>query len=509
MKNKINSFKAYYKLHPKRFWVLGVILVVVLIIVFTHKTPSTDTIVTVTRTDLKQTILATGQVTSETDLGLSFPTAGIIARLPVAVGDKVYRGQVLAALDNRNEYAALKSAQANYEKVIEGASSEEVAVAQAALASAQTSLDNIEKVQDTLVANAHRALLNTDLTPVLTAGSSGTAPSITGTYAGGQDGSYTIVPHATSNAGYFTYEGLETGTGTISTMGPIPLGTKGLFIQFAADYVYNQSSVWTVLLPNTKSVHYLADYNAYQNAQKNRDSTIAGAQAAVAEAQANLDLKRAAARPADMAVAQAQIDEAEATYQKTIIVAPASGTITHVDIKIGERADAQKEVLVLENVNELYVEAKINETNIAKVALGQPVTMTLDAFGPDVAFTGTVVHIDPSATTEDGVVNYVIKASIDNGSSQKIDDNRSALQAAIRPGMNANMMITAWDHPNVLVIPKAAVKAVSGSLVVNVITDAKKKKTEQRVITTGDLGDGNLIEVTSGLAEGDKILITQ
>ncbi len=494
LKAKFAQFKAYYKVHPKRFWVLGAIILIALIYAFTHKSASTITVVPVTHGDLKSTVLATGQVTAATDLNLSFSSSGLVQSLPVSVGSKVQKGQILAMLLNNNEYAALKLAQANYDKVAEGNSTEEIAVAQVAL-------DSAKLVQDTLVANAYRELLNASLVPTLSSGTLGTAPTITGTYSGQTEGSYSIYPHATGTGGYFSYSGLETGTGTISTTAPMPLGTKGLYIQFAPDYVTNQNDVWTVLLPNTASPAYLSAYSAYQNALKNRDSAIAAAQA-------NLDLKKAAARPADLAAVQASVDQAMAVYENTILRAPASGTIVHVDTKLGERADAQKEVIVLQDIAHLYVEADINETSIAKVALGQRVAMTLDAFGPNVAFSGTVAEIDPSATTSDGVVNYKIKVSVENGMAADATEMAPS-KDAVRPGMNANMTITAWDHSNVIAVPKAALSIEADGTYVRVVTDDKNDKFEKRKVQTGSLGDGNMIEIISGLSEGERIAVGQ
>ncbi len=505
IKNNFQKVLEYYKLHPKRFWALGGIIVIALLYAILHKTPSTITVVPVTRGDLQSTVLATGQVTAATDLDLSFPVSGLIETLPVSVGDKVGRGQVLAMLGNASEYASLKLAQANYQKVADGSSNEEVAVAQTSLTNAQTSLQNIQRTQDTLVENAHQALLNADLTPALTSGTTGTAPSVTGTYSGDAEGSYVVTPHLSGSTSYFTYSGIEAGTGTISTTTPMALGTKGLFMQFNADYVSNQNDVWTVLLPNTKSLKYLSAYSAYQNTLKTRDSAVAGAQASVDEAQANLNLKKASARPADLAAAQASVDQAMAVYENTVLRAPTAGTIVHVDTKIGERADAQKEVVVLQDVGSLHVEANINETSIAKVAIGQPVVMTLDAFGPDMRINGTVIQIDPSSTTSDGVVNYKIKVSIippcADGAVCAVTNNM------IRPGMNANMTITAWDHQNVVAIPKAALDIRADGAYVRLVLDDKNKKFEERKITTGLLGDGNLIEVLTGLSEGEKVAV--
>ena len=524
MKNKLTermaSLKAYYKVHPKRFWVGGIVLAIVIILIATHSSAPTYTVVPVTKGDLKQTVLATGQVTSQTDLDLSFSTSDTISTLPATVGDKVVQGQVLATLDNRDQYAALSQAQASlasanaaYQKVVDGASSEEVAVAQAALDTAQSNLTSTQNAQKTLVSNAHRAFLNADLTPITSSTSVTSAPSVTGTYSDSAEGSYVITPHAAGSNGYFTYSGLESGTGNISTSTPQPLGTKGLFIQFPTDFYQHTDTVWTVMLPNTKSVQYLSAYNTYQAALQTRDSAVSAAQAQVNERQADLALKKAAARPADIGVAeanvqtaQAQVAAAQVNYDKTILRAPAPGTIVQVDTKIGERVDAQKEVIVLQDVTNLYVEANINETSIAKVALGQPVTMTLDAFGPDTMFTGAVIHVDPSATTNDGIVNYKVKASIIPPVCADAT-NCVDYKTAVRPGMNANISILASDTPNVITVPKAALSMANGITTVNVITNAKRGTYEKRTVTTGAEGDGNLVQVTSGLSEGDSLAL--
>ena len=75
--------------------------------------------------------------------------------------------------------------------------------------------------------------------------------------------------------------------------------------------------------------------------------------------------------------------------------------------------------------------------------------------------------------------------------------------------MNANMIITAWDHPSVIAIPKVAIVSKDDGLYVNVVVDDKNGKYELRKVTTGNVGDGNLIEVTSGLSGGEEIAITQ
>src|SRR6185369_16179855 len=85
----------------------------------------------VKKQNLKATVLATGQVVSSVDLNLSFKSSGIVQNLSVKEGDKVFAGQFLANLDQKDLQANLTSArgtlaqaQANYNKVLAGASNE-------------------------------------------------------------------------------------------------------------------------------------------------------------------------------------------------------------------------------------------------------------------------------------------------------------------------------------------------------------------------------------------------
>src|SRR5690606_24343916 len=113
-----------------------------------------------------------------------------------------------------------------------------------------------------------------------------------------------------------------------------------------------------------------------------------------------------------------------------------------VNFKLGELAEAQREAIVLQDVDNLYLEANINEANIIKIKPEQDVIFSIDSFGPGVLFDGVVTHVDPGASIEDGIVNYKIQISISD------PDNR------IRPGMNANLKVLIDKKYNVLVVPK-------------------------------------------------------
>jgi uncharacterized DUF497 family protein len=73
--------------------------------------------------------------------------------------------------------------------------------------------------------------------------------------------------------------------------------------------------------------------------------------------------------------------------------------------------------------------------------------------------------------------------------------------------MNADIKIITAEKSHVVVIPKVALVEKNGKIYVNVITDKKRKKYEEREVGVGLTGDGNLIEITNGLSGGEDIAI--
>ncbi len=490
-------------------WTIVILLVAGPIVygVIKPKDPGKNTLTEAAKKqNIKSTVLATGQVVSTTDLSLSFKSGGAVQQVKVKEGDKVKAGQVLAALDQRDQQASLTSAkgalaqaQANYNRVVSGASSEEISVAQVALDNAKNALDNTVKQQQVLVDSAYKALLNSGLSAVAGSGNTGSVTAtVSGTYTGSDQGAYKLIIYSTGSGLRFQANGLETSDG-IADVTPQPMGIKGLYVQFSSTSVPTNNT-WTINIPNTQSATYISSYNAYNAAVETQRSAVAAAQNAVASAKAALDLKKAQARPADLEAAQAQILTAQgqllaaqAAFDNTMIKAPADGTITSVDVKAGELASALKAVIVLQDIGNLHVEANVSEANIADIKPGQSVDITLDALGPDRHFTGLVQTVNPGATVVSGVVNYKVTASVDN-----IPD--------VKPGMTANMTVLVAQKDNVLAIPLRAVILKNGNKVVRLVTDSKKKTYREVGVVTGLEADGGLVEILSGLDEGQEIV---
>lgn len=277
---------------------------------------------------------------SPQDLTLAFPIGGRIEKVSVKIGDTVKAGTVLASLDSLNALGALNQAEASYNKLVNGASTPDIEIAKVALNNAKNSYDNVVSQQKVLVANALSNMLNSGLVALPAIKNNINtiiSPVISGTYSGTEEGSYTITVYPAGNEYYFSFSGLESGSGLVSTVA-VPLGTRGLYIQFPNNFTSSVNATWTISIPNTQSPAYLACYSAYQSALQNQNQAVASAQGVVDAAQATLDQKLASARSEDLDMAKAQVEIAKGAYNNTIITAPVDGTITNVSITAGQIA---------------------------------------------------------------------------------------------------------------------------------------------------------------------------
>ncbi|MEJ0021182.1 MAG: efflux RND transporter periplasmic adaptor subunit [Candidatus Doudnabacteria bacterium] len=458
---------------------------------------------TVAKQDVKETVISTGTVTSQSNLSLGFKGTGILTQINVKVGDKVRSGQTLAMLDEKDASASIAqanaqvlSAQANLDKVISGASSPDINVAQVALDNAKASYTNTVQQQATSVANAFSALLNSTPAATPSDSTSTVQAAISGSYEGPQEGSFTIAVSDVPSGQYYNVSGLGADSGLISRGVPQPIG-KGLFITFGASGTISSSTIWTVQIPNTQAANYTANSNAYQSALQTQSSAVSSADSAVKTAQAALDQKKAQARPEDVNAAQASLAQAQAslqiarnTYSNNIISAPISGQITSVDIKLGEQVTALKEAIVLLDENSLHVESDIPESSIDLVQPDQSIDMTLDAFGPDKHLTGQVISIDPASIVDSGVIEFRVISSL-------------PVDPSIKPGMTVNLSILIAEKSDTLAIPNRLINTNGDKKIVTVLKNSKPQDIE---IQTGLVGD-NYSEVISGLSEGDTVVV--
>ena len=335
--------------HPKRVIVISLIIALALGVfgyIKINKKPNDQIIQTSTDASVNSN--------STNNLTLGFLSGGRIQSVSVKAGDVVKAGATLATLDSGNTLGALtqakaayQTAQANYKKVINGATGTAIDVAKAVVNTAQVSLDGVAKQQNLLVANAHANLLNSTLVAKSTTDSSLVSPIITGTYNKDVEGIITINFDLVGGDMSFSTFGIVSGTGIVNANIQEPIADSGLYIQLPHLSSTNSyaGTIWTINIPNNTAPNYLANYNAYQSALEAKNQAIGNAQASLDQANASLTALVTSARPEDVATAEAQVNNAQgaveiaqANYENTIITAPSNGKIVSVAITPGQIA---------------------------------------------------------------------------------------------------------------------------------------------------------------------------
>lgn len=216
----------------------------------------------------------------------------------------------------------------------------------------------------------------------------------------------------------------------------------------------------------------------------------------VAEAQLN-KLKAGASTP-DINLSQAQVSQAEAALAlvknqiaNNIIKAPADGIITKKNYEAGEQFTQSKPVFSLLGADNFGIEVDVSEADIAKISLNNPVEITLDAFGQDLKFSGRVNFIEPAETVIQEVVYYKLKINFDGKN------------LAVKPGMTANVNITTAAKDGVLIMPARAIIEKNGEKRARRLIG---RQLSEIPLTIGLRGDDGLVEVLSGLNEGDLVV---
>ncbi len=458
--------------------------------------------------DLQQTVSATGTVEAAEDIQLNFRTIGRLAKVSVKVGDIVVAGQSLASLDTREAEGALlsatanlKSAEASFAKIRAGAASQDVAVYESAVKTAETALVNIRASQVQAVANALAQLLGLAPTALPATSNISTATlAVSGTYVGTLPGTYTLRAESSATLSY-SVAGLEAvGISEGSRTTPTSLGSRGLKVQWSSSGTVVAGDAWTIEIPNRSNSSYAGLEAAYQAARTTEKQLVEAAERALADAQAKLTQVQAPPRSYDIQAAEAAVESARAAVWRAevdladrTITAPTKGTITKVGNQVSETTSLAVPVFVLLAAGNNEVKVQVPESDIAKLKVGQVVDMTLDAFGSNDHFAGRISFTDPASTVIQDVVYYEVTVLFDG-----VDDR-------IKPGMTANIDVVSAEAKDVLVVPLRAVKydEARQSYVELMDTDGELVRAN---VSLGLKGDDGLVEVLSGLKAEDSVV---
>ena len=235
--------------------------------------------------------------------------------------------------------------------------------------------------------------------------------------------------------------------------------------------------------------------------------------------------------------ANASVTEARDNLNRTTIYSPVDGTISLLDIELGERVlgtqqNIGTEIMRVANLNNMEVEVDVNENDIVKISVGNDANIEVDAYLKK-KFRGVVTSISNSASDEltaDQVTNFKVKVRILKESYKEMLAGKPANYSPFRPGMTATVDIITEKKQDILAVPISAVvvRADTTAVKKDVLKDLEQEEKEKetgvtekkyecvfvkvgdkavlRPVTTGIQDDTN-IEILSGLKKGDEVIV--
>ncbi len=565
------------------FTIIAILLAAGLVwqFVFNKKSTVEYTTVKAERGQLTQTVSETGTIKPISELELNFLNPGKIASLPAVIGAQVKPDDVLAKLDTsdlnikaKQAAADLTVARAKLDKLIAGASLEDIAVAEAnyqaavddldktkessteAVNQAQTTYNNLVN-KDAVAKSSYRQSVDNKTDALLTALDNKLIVGVAALdaikritddndlkyylsilnekYLADTKNTYVLAAAALNLAETKRPIDLTDGNGltqyynaTISALNLVFKDlnycfnaleysiTSGSFTQSELDtYKTNISThsttIATAISALQTSKQSLDDAsvalanaivdakNALDTAKSSQNKLVAAAESKVKTVAAQLNQVKAKSRVEDIALARAQVQQAQAALElinnqiaNDTIKAPIAGVITQVNYKAGEQSGSAKPVIIMMATNNYEIAIDVSETDIAKVKISDPAKVTLDAYGDSVKFEGRVMFIEPAETLIQGVTYYKVK----------IDFSPDA-EHPIKPGMTATAEITTAVRDDVIMVPMRAVLDKDGDKYVRVLYGQAPLES---LVKLGLAGDGGMVEVLSGVKEGDEVV---
>jgi len=503
-----------------------------------------------------QEVSATGKIKSADSVDLSFDTSGKVGRIYAKVGDKVKAGQMIVALSNGEAAAQLLQAEANLqgekarlEEIKKGSRPEEIQIAQTKVTNAERALSDAEK-NLLVVKNSADSALRKSYDAALTAAQEAvvkaknslmTFTDLQFKYFSAIDNNSNIIVDkktaavlsllGVNNAGRLATEDLSKLSGgafatvqlaainptfenidkaldetadalqkTKDALNVMPITSSftsteksdlsSAKITVGTEVTAMSSADQTVVTQKTTNAANIAAAEASVNTAKN---TLASAQDDIMLKLAGSTTEQITKQEAVVKSAEASVQNYRSFYSKTVIVSPIEGTLSKQDAKLGETVSMGTVIVSVISEAKFQIETFIPEVDITKIKIGNPASVTLDAYGSSEVFEAAVVSVEPAETVIDGVSTYKTIMQFIK------EDSR------VRSGMTANVDITTNKRENTLVVPARAV-----------ISDEDNKKTvkilENDIVKSVDVSvgirgsDGN-VEILSGLKEGDTLVL--
>ena len=499
----------------KKFAIIAAVIVGIIFLIalaFKPKPPDLN-ILEAKKTDLIQEVSVTGKVKAAESVSLSFERVGRVSYVSKSAGDRVSRGSVIASLDNSDleadllkAEAAVRSAEADLGRIVSGTRPEEVAIQTAKVESARQAFDLAAK----------------DLSSKLSDHYGKTDELIKNKIDRFFYNAKTDYPQLSFNINdYYLENKIELGKEKVeegmsawkSAADPVAEANAAsealdtlrilcddLLIAFGGDIstVYSQSTVdgWETDTASvrtsvsaaasaivTSKEKYISGRNALTVEERQLTLSVAGPTSYQVESYS-----------AGVESAKAVVQGLNAEIRKGMLISPISGVIGKVEAEVGESISSGTVTATVISDKKFQIETFIPEVDISKVHIDAVARVTLDAYGSDVLFDARLISIDPGETIIEGVTTY--KATIEFIG----EDDR------VRSGMTANIDIVGGDKVGVLAVPQRAVISDDGRKFLEILRDKDIVRVE---VGVGFKGSDGYIEITEGLEEGDKVVVSR
>ncbi len=303
------------------------------------------------------------------------------------------------------------------------------------------------------------------------------------------------------------------------------LQSKAQFTNTTASYERSEK-LWK------KEVISASDWDAAKSAYEVAKADVEAAQQTVNSADYNVKSLKAS------------LKESKDNLSKTTIFSPIDGTIAKLEVEKGERVVGTSqftgtEMMKVANLNEMEVDADVNENDIVRVNKGDIALIEVDAY-LNRKFKGVVIEIANSAntttsTSTDQVTNFTVKIRILRESYKDLLLNKVEGYSPFRPGMSATVDIMTKKANNILSVSVQAVTTRIDTVKKKLMNEKEKinaesngnDKSKQKLnndevqeyvfvylngtakmlkVKTG-IQDNTYIEITDGLKEKDEIIV--
>lgn len=208
--------------------------------------------------------------------------------------------------------------------------------------------------------------------------------------------------------------------------------------------------------------------------------------------------------------AQAQVQQSQASLKQlqeqlsyTTITSPMDGVILSRDVELGDAVSSilvmgstATLVMTIGDIQHVYVQGKVDESDIGKVYMGQIARIKVESF-KDKTFLGKVTRIAPLGVEKDNVTTFEVRVSIDNPGGE------------LKANMTANAEILLEEHKAVLTVPEQAVIYDKDRKASVEVPDPKQKKGRRKVDIKAGISNGTKTEVLAGLNPGDTVILQQ